>query len=384
VESFLGSLYAERKKAHEHENAAAANEAALAECRQVWVGPTVELLCSSEKSERQGMVLYALPSILAVFPQETPHLLQAIALWSAAKLRREEARERTLRGVDSSVPHATEQRDQESPKITSEGLRGFISVLKTARKMGLIDAKHLEANDDESQASSLNDDDNKPTDASSTEPPSKPLATASMPSMNLSSAQSGFHLPIPSLVRIALGHSDEELRNDALELICLGKKTIESPTYFELDMMKYYLWVNIKASSQSLRQGSIPRIGKFLQRLKDCVYHEQKKKHEQIKRKLPPSEEEGERYAHDTQYTQRASERLALTRVARSVEVLVTDFLKWYQSFISFALYPSGSYQRKSTAVALYREMLNVFGAGTTLRTGLSARLVRGFACARD
>jgi hypothetical protein len=51
--------------------------------------------------------------------------------------------------------------------------------------------------------------------------------------------------------------------------------------------------------------------------------------------------------------------------VAHSVEVLVTDFLKWYQSFISFALYPSGSYQRKSTAVALYRELLNVFGAGS-------------------
>lgn len=50
---------------------------------------------------------------------------------------------------------------------------------------------------------------------------------------------------------------------------------------------------------------------------------------------------------------------------AHSVEVLVTDFLKWYQSFISFALYPSGSYQRKSTAVALYRELLNVFGAGS-------------------
>jgi hypothetical protein len=28
---------------------------------------------------------------------------------------------------------------------------------------------------------------------------------------------------------------------------------------------------------------------------KDCVYHEQKKKHEQIKRKLPPIEDEGER-----------------------------------------------------------------------------------------
>jgi hypothetical protein len=291
----------------------------------------VELLCSAEKSERQGMVLYALPSILAVFPQETPHLLHAIAQWSAAKLLREEARERTLRGsaaaaaASADVAAASAVGTESAPnKITSEGLRGFISVLKTARKMGLIDAKHLEASDDES-APALDADDK------STEPPppkkgkTSAAATATAPApavamLNLSSAQSGFHLPIPSLVRIALGHSDEELRNDALELICLGKKTIESPTYFELDMMKYYLWVNIKASSQSLRQGAIPRIGKFLQRLKvtltrhththtcartnvyhdtneskDCVYHEQKKKHEQIKRKLPPIEDEGER-----------------------------------------------------------------------------------------
>lgn len=297
------------------------------------MGPTVELLCSAEKSERQGMVLYALPSILAVFPQETPHLLHAIAQWSAAKLLREEARERTLRGSAAAAAasagvaaaaSAVGTTESAPNKITSEGLRGFISVLKTARKMGLIDAKHLEASDDESAPAPDADD-------KSTEPPppkkgktsAAATATASAPAvamLNLSSAQSGFHLPIPSLVRIALGHSDEELRNDALELICLGKKTIESPTYFELDMMKYYLWVNIKASSQSLRQGAIPRIGKFLQRLKvtltrhththtcartnvyhdtneskDCVYHEQKKKHEQIKRKLPPIEDEGER-----------------------------------------------------------------------------------------
>jgi hypothetical protein len=50
-------------------------------------------------------------------------------------------------------------------------------------------------------------------------------------------------------------------------------------------------------------------------------------------------------------------------RKQNSVEVLVTGFLQWYQEFISFALYPMGSYQRKATAVALYREMLNVFGA---------------------
>jgi hypothetical protein len=35
VESFLGSLFAERKKAHEHDEGSAANEAALTECRQV-------------------------------------------------------------------------------------------------------------------------------------------------------------------------------------------------------------------------------------------------------------------------------------------------------------------------------------------------------------
>jgi hypothetical protein len=35
VESFLGSLFAERKKAHEDDEGSAANEAALTECRQV-------------------------------------------------------------------------------------------------------------------------------------------------------------------------------------------------------------------------------------------------------------------------------------------------------------------------------------------------------------
>lgn len=53
-----------------------------------------------------------------------------------------------------------------------------------------------------------------------------------------------------------------------------------------------------------------------------------------------------------------------MTLMLSSIEMLVTDFLKWYQAYSTFALYPSTAYQRKATAIALYRELLNVFGAG--------------------
>lgn len=197
------------------------------------------------------MVNYALPSILAVFPQETPHLLQAIVKWSAAKHLREEARESKLRGESEIAESAAEERS----KVTTDALRAFISVLKTARKMGLIEAHDLEGGDEEPSTAA-------PASDSSSSREKKKATTK----VQLSKA--GFALPIPSLIRIALGHSDEELRTDALDLISVGKRTTENPTYFEFEMMKYFIWVNIKASTQALRQSAIPKIGKFLQRLK--------------------------------------------------------------------------------------------------------------------
>ncbi len=95
---------------------------------------------------------------------------------------------------------------------------------------------------------------------------------------------SGQAIPISHLIKVALSHSDEELRGDALDLVCVGKKTSEVPSRFEIDMMKYYLWANMKCSSQSLRQSMAPKIGKFLQRLKDCIYAERKKKKSDLAR----------------------------------------------------------------------------------------------------
>lgn len=198
------------------------------------------------------MVNYALPPILAVFPQETPHLLQAIARWSAERRFQEEARESKLSGGAMDTAAASELSEGQITKVTSDALRAFISVLKTARKMGLIDAQDLEGG--EEAPSPVSED--------------KTTGRKQKSRVKVRLSLAGFSLPIPSLVRIALGHSDEELRADALDLICVGKKTTENPTYFEFDMMKYFIWINIKASTQALRQSAIPKIGKFLQRLK--------------------------------------------------------------------------------------------------------------------
>jgi len=229
------------------------------------------------------MVLYALPSILAVFPQETAHLLRAIAQHSASQLMREAARERQLSGADSLGETKRNDDDVRTSHgkigaLTSEGLLGFVSVLKTARKMGLIEAAHLEGMKSLSPAIGAVDtntdsrkkrrklkkqskiEEGQETDMEVEKTQATPAPVASEEDLS--------PLPIPLLIWIALGHSDEELRTDAVDLVSVGKKTIENPTPFELDMMKHFLWINIKTSSPALRQTAISSIGKFLQRLK--------------------------------------------------------------------------------------------------------------------
>ncbi len=62
------------------------------------MGPTVELLCSDDRASRQGIVTYALPSILSLFPDDIYNLLHAICKWGEHKRVHQEERERIIRG----------------------------------------------------------------------------------------------------------------------------------------------------------------------------------------------------------------------------------------------------------------------------------------------
>ena len=195
-----------------------------------------------DRATQQGLITYGLPSILSIFPTQWVPLLAAVyekSIEIASKFRREEEDP-----VDTAVP-------------STQTLRAIMSVLKTARKGGLIEGPTLEA-----CLSGI------------------PSYTA-LPESLRSCAQ---------LLRISISADDEDLRCDVLEYLALGKKTAEPPTLFELgiplahsptqlcgyhlltsknvDMVKFFLQVNIKCASASLRNNIAPWLGKFLCRIR--------------------------------------------------------------------------------------------------------------------
>jgi len=189
-----------------------------------------------DRATQQGLITYGLPSILSIFPTQWVPLLVAVyekSIEIASKSHREGE------PVDTAVP-------------STQTLRAIMSVLKTARKGGLIEGPTLEA-----CLSGI------------------PTSTA-LPESLRSCAQ---------LLRISISADDEDLRCDVLEYLALGKKTAEPPTLFELgmplshslcllltssnvDMVKFFLQVNIKCASASLRNNIAPWLGKFLCRIR--------------------------------------------------------------------------------------------------------------------
>ncbi|KAL6044405.1 hypothetical protein QOT17_023361, partial [Balamuthia mandrillaris] len=287
IDSFLISLKQEAEKDEANNNASSkvSVEAAHNKCRTVWLLPVVTALCTEEKALRHGMMVYALPSILQLFPGDLHHILSAIVLSEGKEKKTDEK--------------------EEHNGLTAPKLRALISVLNTARKMDLLDSHALETMVlDSSAATSLS---------------------------------------VASLLRIALVDEDQELRGDALDMLCNGRRSTELPTRFEMALVKYFLWHNIKSSSASLRQSLTPKVGKFLTRLRDVERAERKKKVE-------------ERKKHRKQGTASPHEPSQDSGLQSDVK----EFFEWLCVFLTGAMYPGAPFQRKMTALSLYQELTNV------------------------
>ena len=75
------------------------------------------------------------------------------------------------------------------------------------------------------------------------------------------------------VLRAALLHEDDEMRLNALEMVCLHPKMTEPPTTAELDMVKNFLALNMKSSSSNYRQKCMELLKKFFMRLRISRQH---------------------------------------------------------------------------------------------------------------
>jgi hypothetical protein len=75
------------------------------------------------------------------------------------------------------------------------------------------------------------------------------------------------------VLQAALLHEDDEMRLNALEMVCIHPKMTEPPTRAELVLVQEFLALNMKSSSSNYRQKCMELLKKFFMRLRIARQH---------------------------------------------------------------------------------------------------------------
>ena len=79
--------------------------------------------------------------------------------------------------------------------------------------------------------------------------------------------------PLPAaatakVLRAALLHADDEMRLNALEMVCMHPKMTEPPTQAEVDLVQEFLSLNMKSSSSNYRQKCMELLKRLFLRMR--------------------------------------------------------------------------------------------------------------------
>eukprot|EP01133_Synstelium_polycarpum_P017967 gene17967-21440_t len=140
--------------------------------------------------------------------------------------------------------------------------------------------------------------------------------------------------PNHATIERALFHEDDALRMLGLELVALSPKNTERPSRIEIDLLKRFLVLNLKASSPYIRNHTNSILDKFWLRMRESyakVYRTS-----QPKGGYTPTVVKDESYLSTDE---------------------VVDFINWCASLFVASLYPGAPYPRKMLPL----DMLNSF-----------------------
>ena len=175
-----------------------------------WLSPVLTALSDTDPKLRYGLSNYALPTITRVVPGGITALLESL----------------------QELPDCA----QPTP---SDGLAGDLghlwamtAVIKVARKWGAS-----------GEASSQNC--------------AQPLPAAAT----------------AKVLRAALLHADDEMRLNALEMVCMHPKMTEPPTQAEVDLVQEFLSLNMKSSSSNYRQKCMELLKRLFLRMRMARAH---------------------------------------------------------------------------------------------------------------
>jgi len=145
-------------------------------------------------------------------------------------------------------------------------------------------------------------------------------------------------------LRAALLHVSDDMRLNALEMICVSNKSVEPLTMSEVDLIMEFLSYNMKSSSSFYRQRCMELLKKFFVRMR-----------------VSQKNIEGKADKLKTKKAQLNDEQKKLMQDAAAYTRMCDEHLAWLTTFLTGALYPGGSFERNIMALELYSTVIDVW-----------------------
>lgn len=150
-------------------------------------------------------------------------------------------------------------------------------------------------------------------------------------------------------LKLAIYHSDSQVRMDVLGLLCESRKATAEVTAIELDLLRLFLPLNMNSTAPEFRQQMCAHLTKLLTRLRGNVYS----RYRNYKSLMA--------YANKNTGEKRANALLDAQDMLDSIDV-AKSFLYWLCDHLAESLYPGASYQRVATALRLLSFVVKIFG----------------------
>ncbi|CEP08348.1 hypothetical protein [Parasitella parasitica] len=259
---------------------------------ELWVPPMLQCLVSPSELLRKNTGSFLLQPLFKTSPQSFWYMI------------------RILQDLENPLWAPQGQLDPQ------RRLNAFIAVLRAGRGLDIVDATVYT------------------TSSSSTTTTSK-------------------HISIDTL-KLAIYHSDPQVRLDALGLLCESRKATAAVTSTEMDMIRLFLSLNMNSTLPDFRQRVCVHLGKMLTRLRGNIYSQ----YRQYKSLLVYADkkagtEDGE--------AKRENALLDAQDILVGIDQ-AKSFLYWLCDHVVDSLYPGASYQRVATALRMLAMISKLFG----------------------
>ncbi|KAI8979250.1 putative death-receptor fusion protein-domain-containing protein [Mycotypha africana] len=151
-------------------------------------------------------------------------------------------------------------------------------------------------------------------------------------------------------LKLAIYHSDPQVRLDVLGLLCESRKAIAEISDLEFELLRLFLPLNMNSTIPEFRQQLGAYMTKLLTRLRANLYSQ----YRNYKALLSHADKQADssRRDHDLKDAERIMSSINASK----------SFLEWLLDHLSQSLYPGASYQRISTALRLVSIIIKTFG----------------------